>query len=153
LRAQILTESDDDCRQRQNSVWWKKAIEIAERYGGSVAISSARPFVDKLYAEWRDSGSSQQELAAWLNSKLQHAFASVTVPPKWVESEPLWAFHEGRPMVFITQADISSQLVGGGEPLSPGEYVYLFGLRVSSENGLTVVFKTLSQFSQLGSSG
>lgn len=48
-----------------------------------------------------------KDLEAWLKRAIKEAFVSLTKPPKWLQS-PEWQFHDGVPMVFVGQLEMTS---------------------------------------------
>lgn len=77
-----------------------KLLSAAIRKSASIEGSGADSFVDMLYAEWSQLGKPIEHVAGWLDERLDSAFLSLNESPKWVESEPAWAYHQGQPMVF-----------------------------------------------------
>ena len=119
--------------------------ELADDLNASVEGPEAKAFVNALYAAWQQENRPQSEIPAWLKPRLQNAFRSLAEPPRWVEEEPDWAFHNGQPMVFISQTTLDDSEVSQSS-LSPGETVYLFGTREPEGTGFRMVYKVVSQF-------
>ena len=126
---------------KQRLEFGAKAIQVAEKVGGTLGTGESRPFVNKLYAEWQATGQSPKQAAAWLEQRLRNAFVSVGEPPRWVEDEGAWLFHGDQPMVFVSQADVGA----GRVPLSPNGVVYLFGIREPVQDGFQVIYRTVVQ--------
>jgi hypothetical protein len=115
-----------------------KAFVAAHAALGSLDSPEAEPFVEELYSEWVALGKEFSELPAWLPSRLALEFKYVDKAPRWVEEEPAWPFQDGKPMTFISQAEVGD--------LSPGEVVYVFGARRSHGSGFETVYRVISQF-------
>lgn len=124
-----------------------KLIAAAIRKGGSVEDSQAGPFIDKLLEEWRRSGKTLEQSAAWLDERLNGVFLSLTNPPRWVEEEPAWPFLDGTPMVFLSQTTMDNSPVSAAA-LSPGETVYLFAARQPAGKGFKMQYRMVSQFEE-----
>lgn len=129
-----------------------KLISASHESGGSVSSPEAEAFVSALYEEWLCRGEPIEACSVWLRNRLKGCFQSLNEEPSWVEDEPNWPFHNGLPMVFISQTAI-----GEHEPavskLSPGETVYLFGARSPEGKGFRMAYRVVSQFGALLSSG
>lgn len=136
----------------QNNEWiyfMSKAMGVAKQFGGTVAVAEAKPYLTQLYEDWKHSGVPFGAVIPWLTERMKVAFQSIGDPPVWVEDEGTWGFHGARPMVFISQADVGVAKAGV-DPLSPGEHVYLFGIREPVErSGFEMINTTLTQFSPL----
>ena len=126
-------------------LFMSKAMAAAEKRGGTLAISEARPFLGRLYEEWKQTGKAFSAVTDWLLVRLEGTFVSLQEEPVWVEDESSWAFHDATPMVFVSQSEVGVAKAGV-EPLSPSEVVYLFGVRVPEEGGFSVVYQTIVQF-------
>ena len=122
--------------------------ELVDELNASVEGPEAKAFVDALYALWQQENKPQSEIPAWLKPRLQNVFRSLAEPPRWVEEEPDWPFHNAQPMVFISQTTLDDSEVSRSS-LSPGETVYLFGAREPEGTGFRMVYKVVSQFSDL----
>ena len=125
-------------------LFMSKAMAAAGKRGGTLAVSGARPFLVRLYEEWKQTGKPFSAVTEWLLVRLNGAFVSLQEEPVWVEEESSWAFHDAMPMVFISQSE-AGVAKPGVEPLSEQSVVYLFGVRVPEEGGFSVVYKTLVQ--------
>ena len=119
--------------------------KTVDKMNASVEGAEARPFVDMLYAEWKQAGKPENEITTWLAARLQNVFLSLAAPPRWVEEEPAWPFHQGKPMVFISQITIDDSEVSQTS-LSSGETLYLFGAREPEGTGFRMFYKVVSQF-------
>lgn len=124
-----------------------KAMKVAIDLNGSLSGEEAASFLDQLYLEFQ-ADKSQRAPEAWLRTRLSTAFRSVAEPPAWVEDEPSWQFYQGIPMVFLTQTTIPENDFSK-DYLSPGETVYLFGIRQPVAGGYKMIYRTVSQFGEL----
>jgi hypothetical protein len=122
-----------------------KAFSVAIRLGASIEDDQAKEYFDTMYSDWTATGLGLDEAAEWLDARMATEFRSLGNPPEWVEDEPAWPFLNGRPMVFLMQCSFDDM-----EPirsmLSPGETVYLFGIRSQVEGNFEMVYRTISQF-------
>ena len=122
-----------------------KAILVAMRCGASLSSPEAGPFFENLYLAWQAANLPLEAAERWLGDRMPAEFKSLGEPPSWVEEEPAWAFLSDRPMVFLTQCsmDVNNR---SASDLSPGETVYLFGLRQVDGELSRMVYRTISQF-------
>ena len=125
------------------------AGEVARGLNASIDAEGGGEFVEKIYLDFLEvenefiSGPEE-----WLKERMRSAFVFVTEPPVWIEEEPSWAYHEGRPMVFISQTPLKRSRITE-EFLTYDEVIYLFGLRKpTSGNGFEMKYVTITQ--QLG---
>lgn len=125
-----------------------KLISASHAVGGSIRSPDADAFASGLYEEWVLTGDPLERCPAWLRTRLQGCFQSLNEPPSWVEAEPDWPFHNGLPMVFISQTTMGSHEPSASR-LSPGETVYLFGARSPEARGFRMVYKVVSQFADI----
>lgn len=124
-----------------------KTITIAHEFGGSTDGDGAQPFVDALYEEYTAAG--KPDVTDWLQSRLATAFEAIGEPPRWIEQEPSWPYYGGRPMVFISQADLVENDVTA-RSLGYDQTVYLFGARSEvSVGGFELVYQTVTQIAGL----
>ena len=124
-----------------------KAIKAAIDLNASISDEEATPFFEQLYREYQSILPSLSP-EAWLRQRLSNTFISMTVPPTWVEDEPAWLFFEGEPMVFISQTTVPESEVSK-QSLSPGETIYVFGIRRPVARGFQMIYRTVSQFREL----
>jgi hypothetical protein len=117
-----------------------KAIVAAQALGGSVEGDEAEAYVGALYQEWLGTGLALDQAASWLADRMANEFRHTSQPPRWVEEEPSWAFFEGKPMVFISQASAGA--------LSPGTVTYLFGARTPYKSGFKVTYRVVTQIEE-----
>lgn len=128
---------------RQKLVFMGKLFTVAmKEFRASCDQPEAHEFVDGLYGAYVDDGQPK-DLVAWLRGKLQGEFRYVASPPEWVHEEPSWAFHNGKPMIFIAQVDLPKNSVT--ERLTWNSVVYLFGARTPGEQGERLVFAEVVQ--------
>jgi hypothetical protein len=125
-----------------------KLISVAHEYGGSVETPDAEAFSSSLYDEWSHRGEPIEKCADWLRGRLKDCFQSLNEAPAWVEEEPSWPFHNGQPMVFISQTTFGEQEPARSK-LSPGETVYVFGARSPEARGFRMIYKVVCQFKEL----
>ncbi len=85
----------------------------SQRYNPSLA--GERQFVRQLFEAFMESKLSDQQLREWLKGRLSEHFRFLDVLPEWVR-EPMWPYHEGKPMVFVTQYAVpeSGYILAGG---------------------------------------
>lgn len=124
-----------------------RAIRIAMEFGGSVDDKGAGDYSNRLYAEFTDSGNSSVD--AWLRDRLSSEFRYILSPPVWVESEPSWAYHNGKPMVFISQVDLPENEVTASR-LGYDQTVYLFGCRLPQNGEFELHYETRTQIRGVG---
>lgn len=104
------------------------AYRIAEtEFAGSFADDEDDALADALWREYREEGRPANP-EAWLRSRLADLFTWVDDPPRWLEANPRWPFHNGRPMVFIKQYDIPGKPLVEAR-LAPDVVIYVFGAR------------------------
>ena len=104
--------------------------------------SASTEFIDRLYSEFNESGLD--DVDAWLDVRLEGEFKYMKDPPKWVEEEPTWLFHEGRPMIFMSQTYVPFDDAIGTDLLQ-GATIYLFGIRDVDPNK-PMIYRTLDQY-------
>ena len=126
-----------------------KLIVASHKHGGSIESAESEAFVDALFSEWSSLNLPIESCSAWLVKRLENCFVSLSGPPQWVEPEPSWAFHNGFPMVFISQSTFTDDALCT-DKLSPGETVYLFAARSPSQRGARMVYRVVSQCSDGG---
>lgn len=128
-----------------------EVVEIAkERLNARCEGTEAEPFLDMIYREYQEAGEPR-EMEEWIESRLRSEFLFVSEPPRWVEAEPSWPFHEGRPMVFISQTFLPRNWITE-DRLTWNAVVYLFGARVPEPRGYRVHYRTEVQHPPPGAS-
>lgn len=130
--------------ERDKMLFWARVMEIArEKFAASAEGSDAEPFLDALFGEYLAAAPS--ETNAWIRSRLAVEYRWVDEPPEWIEAEPSWPFHHGKPMVFITQYEIPDSEVARHD-LTTGTVLYIFGSREPDESGFRVVYEIVRQY-------
>ncbi len=126
-------------------LFYSSVMEVAEKeFSASCeAEEGSEEFAKKLHQEYLTAGSPE-DLKAWIKERLRGVYSCVTTPPRWIEEEPHWPFHDGQPMVFITQASLTQNEVTENR-LTWDTEVYLFGARVPLGKGYRVVYRVVEQ--------
>lgn len=126
--------------------FYGKAMIVANDLNASCQGDEAKPFILRLFKEYSDAGKPK-DVAGWLRERLTREFKSVNAAPRWIEREPQWPFHEGRPMVFISQASLPRNEITEAL-LAWGCEVYLFGARIPDPEGFEgyrIVYREVTQ--------
>ena len=120
-------------------------VVARRRFFATCLLGEADSFVDEIYQEYLAAGSPRNK-RKWVEERLRREFLWVGQPPKWVESEPDWPFHDGKPMVFISQTALPENDVTRTR-LTFDTVIYLFGARIPVEipDGYGVIYKTVEQ--------
>jgi hypothetical protein len=108
-------------------LFWGEAMAAAERHAAAMEADGADDFAQQLYREYLEQGAPKPR-KKWLATRLADAFPCMDAKPKWV-GEPAWLYHQGQPMVFLHQFQVSPaahHLIGH---MSLGETLYMFGAR------------------------
>lgn len=108
-------------------LFWGEAMAAAERHAASMEADGADAFAQQLYREYLEQGAPKPR-KKWLATRLADALPCMDAKPKWV-GEPAWLYHQGQPMVFLHQFQVSPaahHLIGH---MSLGETLYMFGAR------------------------
>lgn len=122
-------------------------IRLALEFGASLEAEGADKFEDELYGEYLAAGKPDS-LEAWLREKVKVSFKSMDKPPQWVEDEPSWPFFNNKPMIFISQTELTETSFNQ-EFLTWDEVIYLFGARKPFKKGYEMVYTTVSQLKGL----
>ena len=67
-------------------------------------------FFRNLLAEYKGA-LDKESLTAYLDKEMAKTFIAYGKRPRWIQNE-VWPFHNGKPMIFVGQIDISAE-VGG----------------------------------------
>ncbi len=117
-------------------------IDVAiSEFNASCGDESSEPFLEQLYDEYK-AENSPKNVKKWLKKRLVGEFKYLEMPPEWVEDEPVWQFHNGKPMVFIMQKKITEK---SKEILGWGYEIYVFAAKEEVEDGWEVVTKAVTQ--------
>ena len=131
--------------------FYSRVIDIAEKkFSASCSGPGAEEFVNRLFLEYGEAGSPAVD--PWLKKRLESEYLYVLEPPKWVESEPSWLFFDERPMVFISQTELPKTPITETR-LTWDSVIYLFGSRVTHDDGYTVEYRTVTQSADIHGTG
>jgi hypothetical protein len=114
-----------------------------EEFQASCHQPEARVFVQALYEAYLETGPPE-DIFDWLRRRLQNEFRCVSSRPVWVDEEPAWPFHDGKPMIFVTQIDLPKNAVTEKD-LTWDTVLYLFGKRAPGPDGDRLVFTEVLQ--------
>ena len=114
---------------------------VISNFNASCGDDSSEPFLEKLYDEYQ-SENSLKNVKAWLKKRLIGEFKYLEAPPEWVEDEPEWQFHNGKPMVFVMQKKISEK---SKDILGWGYVIYVFAAKEEVDDGWEVITKVVTQ--------
>jgi len=119
--------------------------EMAMKLNASIDFEEADPFIEKIYTEFQSlSSAEKRHTKKWIKSRIKDSFRSLDKHPKWIESEPCWAYHDDEPMIFLSQTHLP-QSDFTEKNLTYDEVVYLFGIRVPTDSGFEMKYTTITQ--------
>ena len=119
--------------------------EAANNLNASIDFEEADQFIAKLYSEFQEvSKSKKVNSRKWIKERVKPCFKSLNDSPRWIESEPSWAYHEDSPMIFLSQTKMEKTSFTE-EFLTFDEVAYLFGIRVLTEAGFEMKYVTITQ--------
>jgi hypothetical protein len=125
--------------------FYGKLMKVAEKEFN--ASCENEEFAKALYKEYLDA-DSPKPVENWLGSRLTNEFPYVTTAPNWIEDEPAWPYHNGKPMVFIVQAGLPRNHVTESH-LTWDKEIYVFGARVPYRTGYRIEYKIIAQSKDL----
>lgn len=100
------------------------AYSLAEdEFAGSFSDDENDALIDVLWADYVQEGKPKKR-KAWLRARLAALFLYVDEPPRWIEANPIWPFHLGKPMIFIRQVELPLN-----KHLDSDSVLYVFGAR------------------------
>jgi hypothetical protein len=118
---------------KDEAQFWAAANKIAEaEFAATFDEDRKNENLRALFTEYVRDGRPERE--SWLRNRLASIFLCNGANPAWVESSPMWPFWKKRAMVFIGQIPVDSDEVAH-KHLSNDAVLYVFGLRVESEDG------------------
>lgn len=98
---------------------------------------------ESLYREYQAAGSPKNR-KAWIRKRLGELFLCLEDRPRWIESSPIWPFHESHPMTFIGQLSVPANEISQAH-LSPETELYVFGTRVQEGEGWVMKYSVITQ--------
>lgn len=124
------------------------ANEVAEsEFSASFTEDRDNNAIETLFAEFCQDGSPSDK-RRWLRKRLPELFSCVDERPQWIESRPIWPFHNGQPMTFIRQISVPENDVTKSR-VSSNVNLYMFGTRVDTEDGWVMEYRVIEQHPDL----
>lgn len=82
---------------------------------------------DALYKEYCNGGNDEP-VEQWLRPRFKQLFQFLVAPPQWIQDNPNWPYENGKPMVFVNQHAVATDVL---TPILGVDFVvYTFGARV-----------------------
>ena len=99
--------------------------------------------VERLYAAYQAAGKPRKA-RQWIREQLAGFYKCANERPVWVGPTPQWPYLDGKPMIFIKQFEVGRGAVESNE-LAAGDVIYVFGIRVQTENGIEMRYRVVAQ--------
>jgi hypothetical protein len=85
---------------------YKILVEVSKDFGIDPSVSLESEVFFRELLNGYDGLFNKKDITTWLQLKLSEKFIALRERPKWIQSAN-WPFHNGNPMVFVGQIDLS----------------------------------------------
>lgn len=82
-------------------------MDVCNKYAvHPISSDASATFFNRLLKDFDGDEQSKAQLRRYLDKHVAESFIALNKRPQWIQSAA-WPFHEGEPMIFVGQIDIS----------------------------------------------